>query len=128
MPFPPSPMSLPQQPHGGGGTPAEEAIRQAKQMREGAGLPPTPRSPGKNGEKGSPLGNLAVKRWDRVEEAMENFPEVYGPTRDDERKAEMVKQWKLWEAQAFDRYGRDKKPLHPLHQIPWHRSEKGTLR
>ena len=34
MVFPPSPMSLPQQPHGGGGTPAEMSIRRDMKMRQ----------------------------------------------------------------------------------------------
>ena len=50
----PSPVSVPQQPHGGGGTPAEELIRRdmERRMRGAEGI-----------------------------EAKRNFPEVFGPPR-----------------------------------------------
>ena len=56
-------LSRPQQPHGGGGTPEEEAIRIDTEMRRAAGrpgsyIPPTPRSLGPN-----PLDNLATQAW-----------------------------------------------------------------
>ena len=133
MPFPPNPMSLPQQPHGGGGAPpsletqrgmteewmekhlgpprtssAEDMIRQDKQMREGAGLPPTPRSPGKYGEKGYPLDMLAVKNW----EARENFPEVFGSAVPAWAQGNVIDDQKmLWESQMSDS-PRDE-------QLPW---------
>ena len=131
MPFPPSPMSLPQQPHGGGGAPpdpnawvdrfmkkhpdavkqpgkttdAEEMIRQsAPQMREVAGLPPTPRSPGKNGGKGYPLDMLGARNYQREQEAMKNFPEVFGGAVPDFLQGNAIDDQKmLWESQMSDR-------------------------
>ena len=131
MPFPPSPISLPQQPHGGGGPPdlssvvdkfvkknppkpppplsAEEMIRRDTEMRRASSpnnrffnnLSPWPLKLGPHSRYGVP-DPMSGLEWE-TKKAKNRFPEVFGGAVPDFLQGNAIDDQKmLWEAQMSD--------------------------
>jgi hypothetical protein len=100
-----------------------------EQMREGQGMYPAPQQFGPNSPPlklgpDTPLDNLwgsIEERAERYNEAVRNFPEVFG-----NRVPEFLRgtpiddQWMLWDARLEDQHGRDR-------QLPWNTPDPGAL-